>query len=240
MANEFEKRCKELAARVTAAFGENFISLVLYGSAASGDFVGPYSDLNVLCVLKHLRPDELSAAEPIFRWWRGLENPSPLLMTRDEMLASADTFPIEFHDIREHHRILAGVDIVADLPIDDVFYRGRVEFELRSKLLRLRQKSVGVYSDKALLTKLLAESLSTFLNLARHAMRLSGIPASIHKRETAREAADAFGLDPTPFYTLLDLREGKRKPRDVEPHALFAVYLQQIESLVASVDRIQR
>lgn len=239
MRKELEKRCTELTERATKTFGDRLVSLILYGSGARGDH-DQFSDLNILCVLNRLTPRELELAEPIFRWWRSLDNPAPLLLTLDEVNSSTDCFPIEFHDIQEIHRILAGTDIVATLAIDDVFYRGRVEFEVRSKLLRLRQKAAGVLPDPELLLKLMSESVSTFLTLGRHVLRLAAHPAPACKREVAGAMEKALGIDPTTFYTLLDLREGKIKARNVDANATFALYLQQIETLVASVDRLEK
>lgn len=239
MRKELEKRCNELTQRATKTFGDSLVSLILYGSGARTDH-DQLSDLNILCVLRRLSPRELALAEPLFRWWRSLDNPAPLLLTLDEVRSSTDCFPIEFHDIQEVHRILAGDDIVANLAIDDVFYRGRVEFEVRSKQLRLRQKAAGVLPDPELLLKLMSESVSTFLTLGRHVLRLAGHPAPHAKRDIAAALSQSFGLDPAPFYTLLDLRENKVKTRNVDSSQTFALYLQQIESLVASVDRLEK
>ncbi len=239
MANELEKRCAELAERAAKAFEGGLVSLILYGSGARGDHDG-LSDLNVLCVLERLTPRELGQAEPIFRWWRGLGNPAPLLLSAEEVRTSTDCFAMEFHDIKEVHRILSGADVVSNLAIDDTFYRGRVEFEVRSKQLRLRQKAAGVLSDAELLTKLMTESVSTFLTLGRHVLRLTGVDAPTQKRAIAEAMEKAFGIEAGPFYTLLDLREGKSKVRGLDAASLFAAYLQQIELLVATVDRLER
>lgn len=240
MANETEKRLSELSARLTQAFGERLLSVVLYGSAASGELHGKYSDLNVLCVLRTIGPAELRLAEPVIKWWRSLDNPSPLLLSEEEFHNSTDCFAIEFHDIVECHRVLAGSDLITGLIVDDSFYRGQVEHELRAKLLRLRQKAGGLLSEQAQLVRLMGESVSTFCNLARHALRLAGVKAPMHKREAITACATQFGVDPAPFYTLLDLREGAKKARDLDPPALLAAYMQQIEVLTGAVDRLAK
>lgn len=240
MASETEKRLAELTTKLERAFGERLVSVVLYGSAALGELHGVYSDLNVLCVLRAIGPDELAAAEPVIRWWRGLDNPSPLFLSEEELANSTDCFPIEFHDIVECHRVLAGRDVVAGLAIDDSFYRGQVEHELRAKLLRLRQKAGGLLSDRGMLARLMGESVSTFCSLGRHALRLAGAPAPMPKREAIAACAERFGIDPLPFYTLLDLREGAKKARDLDPPALLAAYLKQIEALTGAVDRMAK
>ena len=109
-----EKLLKELVERLQKAYGERLVSVVLYGSAAVGDYSGRYSDINIFCVLTKVTPRELADAEPIFHWWRDTGNPSPLLMSAAEVRNSTDCFPIEFHDIKERRRILAGQDVVGE------------------------------------------------------------------------------------------------------------------------------
>jgi hypothetical protein len=233
-----ERLLAELVEKLRKAYGEGLVSVVLYGSAAVPGVKDRLSDLNVLCVLGQIRDVELGAAEPIFRWWREMQNPAPVLLTRDEIQHSADCFPIEFHDIREQHRVLYGEDVVAGLVIDDRFYRAMVEHELRAKMLRLRQKSAGILSDKELLLRLMADSVSTFCVLFRHLLRLRGAASIYEKHDVVGAAHAELGIDPTPFLQLLDLREGKLKPRDVEPLALFRQYVSEIQAAIAATDRL--
>jgi predicted nucleotidyltransferase len=233
-----EKRLNQLVDKLKQAHGANLVSVILYGSAAAGDYQGAISDLNVFCSLRQVGIDELRKSEKIVQWWRDLGNPSPLLMTPDEIRRSADCFPIEFHDMQERRRLLFGEDVLAGLTIDDRYYRARVEYELRAKLLRLRQKAAGVYSDRSALLLLMEESISTFCVLGRHALRLRNGDAPWTKRDIVAALAAAFGLAATPLDTLLDLREQKMKPRQVDPPTLFDSYLREITVLVDAVDRI--
>lgn len=232
MANHLE----QVVEKLRNALDTTLVSVVLYGSAATGEHHEKVSDYNILCVLTRIAPAELRAVEPVFRWWRGLGNPSPLLLTEHELETSTDCFAIEFHDIREHHRILYGPNLVESLDIDGSFYRAQVECELRTKLLRLRQKAGGVLSDRDALRLLMSDSVSTFCVLFRHALLLAGVPAPARKREIAQAAAARFGIDAGPFLTLLDLRERKVKAKEIEPEPLFARYMIQIEKVIDAVD----
>lgn len=233
-----QKSLDELVDKLKQSYGADLVSVILYGSAAVGDHHMGFSDLNVLCVLRQITPKELEASEPIFHWWRAKDNPAPLLMSIDEVSRSTDCFPIEFHDMRQSRRVLHGADVVEGLEIDDHFYRAYVEHELRAKLFRLRQKAGGVLGDSEMLLRLMADSLSTFCVLARHALRLGGHPHPMNKREAIAGIRTQFGIDARAFDTLLDLREGRTKPKEVEPRSLFASYLKEIEALISSVDNI--
>ncbi len=235
-----EKILQKLVGRLEQAHNGKLISVVLYGSAAVGDNDSRFSDLNILCVLSEITPRELEDSESVFRWWRDQGHPAPLLLSEEEVRTSTDCFPIEFHDITRQHKILFGNDVVSNLVVDDSFYRAQVEHELRAKLLRLRQKASAVLSDPELLHRLLADSVSTFCVLLRHALALHGFTPDMHKRETVRQGAAAFGFDPAPFEALLDLRDGKGKPGAGNPRALFSDYLKQIAVIIGAVDRLEK
>ena len=234
-----EDKLQELVDRLKQAQGDGLRSVILYGSAAAGEHNEHFSDLNVLCVLTRITPSELADAEPIFKWWRAQGNPSPLLLSEEELRTSTDCFPIEFEDMKERRRVLHGPDLIQDLAIDRTFYRAQVEMELRSKLLRLRQKAAEILFEKAALLRLMIDSVPNFLVLARHALLVSGMPSGWRKREIVRHLPD-IGADGTPFDTLLDLRDQSKLARDVDTDALFANYLKQIEALVGHVDRLEK
>jgi hypothetical protein len=159
-------------------------------------------------------------------------------MSRQEALHSADCFPIEFHDIAERRRVLYGDDFFAALPLDDRYYRAQVEHELRAKLIRLRQKAAGLLSERHLLERLMADSLSTFCVLARHALRLQGRQAPWTKRGLLAAFLEAFGAEPRAFTALLEIREGKTRPRGLDAVALFELYLSEIRAVIAAVDSL--
>jgi nucleotidyltransferase-like protein len=235
-----ENLLNQLLEKLTKTFGGRLVSVVLYGSAASGDHHEGFSDINVLCVLDQITTRDLEASEPVFRWWREKKNPAPLLLTEHEVQTSTDCFAIEFHDIQRHHRILHGKDVISTLVVDDSFYRAQVEHDLRAKLLRLRQKASGALSDKDVLRRLLAESVSTFCVLFRHALVLHGVEAKMKKRDVVDQAREKFGIDPEPFTKLLDLREERIKARELEPVTLLDAYLKQISVVIDAVDRLEK
>ena len=230
----------QLLEKLTQALGDRLVSVVLYGSAVTGDHHEGFSDLNVLCVLQQVTPTELADAEPVFRWWREKKNPAPLLLSEQEVQTCSDCFAIEFHDIKNQHRILQGKDVISNLVVDGSFYRAQVEHELRAKLLRLRQKAAGALSDPDVLRRMLADSLSTFSVLFRHALLLHGVAAHSKKREIIQQANETFGIDPLPFNQLLDLREERIKPRALEPVGLLGSYLKQIAIVIDAVDRLEK
>jgi predicted nucleotidyltransferase len=234
---------KELVSKLERAFHDRLVSVVLYGSAAGEDHHAKFSDLNVLCVLKEITPRELGESEPILKWWREHGHPAPNIMTEEEAHHSSDCFPIEFRDMKDRRKVLYGLDVIADVKIDEKFYRAQIEHELRSKLFRLREQGARVLSDPVALMKLCLDSVSTFCTLGRHALIASGTHSRTDKRAIVHQLGHTLKMDVTPFETLLDIREDKP---DVEgdsmsdPGELFAAYLQCIQRMIEFVDKMER
>ncbi len=240
MTQQMSGNLDQLVDKLKKALGPDLISAILYGSAAAGDHHNKFSDLNILCVLKQITPQQMGASETVFRWWREQGNPAPLLLTEHEILTLTDCFAIEFHDIKQHHRLLYGADVVRSLAVDNSFYRAQVEHELRAKLLRLRQKASGVLSDKDVLRALLTDSVSTFCVLFRHALELYGVASGGQKRQAIELAGKYFGIEMGSFVLLLDLREGRVKAKDIDPVKLLSEYMVEIGKVIDAVDVLDK
>jgi hypothetical protein len=241
---------KDLVEKLERSYSDRLVSVILYGSGAaaveSGDHHHKFSDLNVLCVLKEITPRELGDGEPIMRWWREHGHTSPLLMTEEEAHRSADCFPIEFRDMQDRRKVLYGVDVIAGVHVSLKHYRTQVEYELRSKLLRLRQQGAQVLSDPAALLKLQVDSVSTFCMLGRHALLVSGVDlgkgAAANRRDVVHRLREKLAVTASPFDILLDIREGKpaahASAHGDSPGQLFAEYLEFIRRMIEFVDRL--
>ncbi len=235
-----QEKLSELVRRLEAAFSSHLVSAILYGSAAMDDWHERSSDLNVLCVLDRLSRHELAQSESVFRWWRQQGNPPPLLMSLEEVHASTDCFPMEFHDMQEHRRVLCGQDVIQSINVDRSFYRAQVEHELRAKQIRLRQKAAEVLSKPEQLLNLLIDSVSTFCVLGRHALILSGHPARWKKKEIIEALKDAMNVPFEGANGILMLRAAAKRRPDVDALALFDKYLAEMDSLVRFVDGLEK
>ncbi|MGA8026797.1 MAG: nucleotidyltransferase domain-containing protein [Bryobacteraceae bacterium] len=235
-----EKKLSDLVERLKTTFGDRLISAILYGSAAMDDWHEHSSDLNVLCVLSRLTRQELAESEPVFRWWREQGNPPPLLLTTEEVRSSTDCFPMEFHDMQEHRRVLHGTDVILGLEIDRSFYRAQVEHELRAKQIRLRQKAAEVLSKPDRLLSLMTDSISTFCVLGRHALILSGHEPRWKKREIVAALEHAMGTPLPGANAILAVRAAGKRDAKSDSVSLFETYLGEMGRLVEFVDALDR
>jgi len=193
--------------------------------------------LNVLCIMQSLGRDDLSKLHAASAWWAKKGHPAPLFFTLDELHRSADIFAIELLDIKAARRILYGEDVITSLHIPMDLHRMHVERELRNNTLRLRQYYVIHAGDSRKTVGLMVSSISTFVALFRHALIALGEDPPPTKRATVDRVGSVLGFDPSPFHTVLDIREGRKRERDVETQATFDKYLNAIVKATEEVDR---
>jgi hypothetical protein len=226
---------RELTDRLQSVCGPRLRSVILYGSAAAGDFAGKRSDYNVLAVLDRIGIDELRALTKTTHAWVKAGNPPPLLFTADRLARSADVFPIEIADMKSNREVLFGVDPVAGIDIDDNCLRRQLESELKGKLIALRERYLLTGGKPREITELLIQSLASLLVLFRAALRLyqSDVPAS--KIEALVALARHIPLDASAFQTVEQLKEGQKVP-GVVPDDLFARYLETTETVLDAID----
>ncbi|MDD2805658.1 MAG: hypothetical protein PHV33_08895 [Elusimicrobiales bacterium] len=214
--------------------GGNLLAVVLYGSAAAGDSVEGKSDYNVMAVLEQAGLPELKAVAAASKDWLKAGNPPPLLFSRERLLASGDTFPIELSDMKDFHRVLFGENPLTGIRMESAHLRLALEREFKGKLILLRESYMACGGERKAVERLIAGSVSQFLVLCRAALRLreGKVPAS--KLECAERLKAHAQFDPAVFREAYDLRRGALKGADTE--ALFGRYLAAIDALCAALD----
>jgi|SRR5579859_49761 len=233
-----EKQISEFVERLQQAAGTNLQTVILYGSAVSGGYDPTYSNINLLCVLNDTALPRLRTLAPAIRWWAKQKRHAPLLISRAELECSADVFAIEFMDMRQQHRVLFGPDVVASLEIPMHLHRAQLEYELREKLILLRQRMLLAEGNKQSMWDLLLRSLPSFVTLFRHVLIAQGQPVPATRREAVKALAGNLGWDTTSFEQVLDVRERRADSRQFDVEAVAAQYLAAVEQVTAAVDRM--
>ena len=220
--------------------GKNLSSVILYGSAAAGDFVPVQSDYNILIALHKIGPADLRNAHASIREWARMGNPVPVYFTVSELQNAADVFPIEFHQMSVARKVLFGADVLADLVISDKFLRLQCEYELRSKLIQLRRQYIPASTSVDGLKRLMGDSLASFAALFRAVLILKGLEPPATKHEIVALTARELGIKVLPFEKIFNIRENVFTANLDERAAneLFGEYMEQIENVIHAVDSI--
>jgi predicted nucleotidyltransferase len=172
-------------------------SAVLHGSAARGQMIPGWSDVNLVLVFDRLGPADLRALQGPLRRWREAAGALPLLLTAGEWRRSADSYPLEIAEMKVRYRVVRGSDPMAGLEVGRADLRLALERELRGKLLRLRQGYALLAGQPAELSSFVRRSASSvqvmfrgILILARQAVPDdSGTMLAMAGREAGFEPA---------------------------------------------------
>jgi len=223
------------------AHGKNLASVILYGSAAAGDFIPQASDYNLLIALQKITPKDLRNSHAVMREWTRLGYHVPVYFTVEELQTAADVFPIEFHNMERARKVLYGTDVLANLDVSDEYLRHQTEYELRSKLIRLRRTYIPASASVPGLLELMSESLSSFAALFRAVLLLKGIEPPVIKHKIVALTAQELGIDGKPFEKIFNIRENNfaESLTEISANQLFGEYMEQIEAVIAAVDKLE-
>lgn len=238
---KLDKRIKDIleiySQKLQGIFKDNLISVILYGSASSGEFVDKHSNLNLLVVLKNTDLTNLKGVSGLIRKFR-FRMIKPLFFTEDYIINSTDTFPIEFMDMQENYAVLYGRDVLENINIDMKNLKFQCEQELKAKLIHLRQRYLMLNKDATGLKDLLFKSFTSVIHILRSTLKLKGRQPPYLKANVLKEIALEFKINADVWEKILAAknRQIKLRPQDIEP--LFFDFVRDLEKITEAVDAL--
>jgi predicted nucleotidyltransferase len=220
------------------SYGHDLEAVALYGSAARGEYVPGKSDLNFLVVVTEPAIHNLRKAVLITEKWRPSRVAVPTVITRRYIQESLDTFPIEFLNLKRHHRTIFGPELLKGLEIPRGHLRLQLERELKSKLLYLRQGLLVAGSAREELRGLLLKTLTPFMELFNALLFLKNEELPNKQREVFARIAQLAELDQSCFADLFRVVESETRPYRDELWHLAERYIAEIEKLTQLVDKM--
>ena len=101
-----QKLLKSYVKDVVKVYGNDLESIIIYGSAVSGEFLPGFSNLNVLLILSSYDLSVLKKYDGLHKRWSKEQVVVPLFLTRADLEAASTAFPLEYQDILDCHRLL--------------------------------------------------------------------------------------------------------------------------------------
>ena len=234
--NEVLEKSRSVADDYRRVFGKDLISVILYGSAVTEDYVPKKSDLNFLIVLSEEGIEKLHLAHGLVAGWRRKKVSIPLFLTKAYIELSLDTFPIEFLNIRKNYKVILGEDVLAELSLSKEFIRMQCEREIKGKLLLLRKRYVATRGKARFLKSLIGATVPTFIFVFKALLYLLDKEVPATKSETIRVLATEIDLDEGLFLDLLKIKRRILKPSAQQIEEIFPKYLSEIRKLALLMD----
>ena len=228
---------EQFTEKLKAALGANLKTVAIYGSAAVGDRTRKYSDINLLIVVERADTAVLKLVAPHSGAWVKDGNKPPVLVMENHIRRSQDVFPIELSDIRDRHRILHGDPAsLTAIEVRPENLRRQLEFELRSKLLLLRQGFMEATSRSGSIEDLMGRSLSSLATLFRGVLRLLGERAPSSTPQVIRSLETRVPIDAEAWEMVWRIRQGERLPRGMTSEQLFDRLMTGLQNAVNFID----
>lgn len=226
----------EVTADYKALFGDDLVSIILYGSAAGQDFQPGSSDINFMVVLTEDGIEHIDHAFGVVTKWRKRGVALPLFLTEAYVKSSLDVFPIEYLSLERNYVQVFGKEILKGLTFRQEFLRLQCEREIKGKLLLLREAFMENAGKAKALKAVIKEALPAMIAIFEALLHLKEIALTGNRREIIRAAAGEFEIDVTVFEGLLDIREGRSGLRDEEVVMLFKSCLKEMQRLSNIID----
>ena len=219
-----------------AVFGAELESIILYGSAARGEYVEKISDINFMIMLSDAGMDRLAAAMPLVVKWSKVRVDTPLFLTQEYITSSLDVFPIEFLNMQAAYQVVWGRDALKNLAIDKRLVRLQAERELKGKLLQLRERFIETGGSARKITGLISLSLPAFASIFQAVLFLQDKQPSTRMADLLAATASATGLNGELFETLAAVRKKTKKLSDAEALSLMEFYIKEVKKLAIHID----
>lgn len=236
-ARNVKESCDAFLRDARRIWGEGLESVILYGSAAGEGYSPGRSDLNFLVVAKDLDPEVLRRIHPLTKGWRRRRIATPLIMRRELIETSLDSYPLEFLSMMVSYRVLHGDDVLGALEFRREDVRLQCERELKSKLLLLREAYVESSGVKLLLQRLISESLPAMNAIFQGLLYIQERPWKVAGHELLSMGKETFNLDEQLFRDLWRVKKKDLKPGGEETHLLLGRYIREVERLATWADR---
>jgi len=219
-------------------YGKDLVSIILYGSAASGNYIPKKSDINFLIILSEEGITRLEKSFKTVEKWNKRKVSVPLFLTQSYISTSLDSFPIEFLNMQKSHQLVFGEDVLKELVFSKNHLRLQCERELKGKLLQLRQVYLESRGKTRNLKFIIENSLTAFISIFHALLYIKDKDVPAGRRETISLVSQEMEVDEKVFLDLLKVKEGSVKLSAEALHTLFENYIGEARKLAYTVDQL--
>ncbi|MDD5711605.1 MAG: hypothetical protein PHY31_02475, partial [Smithellaceae bacterium] len=162
-----------------------------------------------------------------------------LIMTKDFIASSRDSYPIEFFNMQQRHVVVFGEDVLADLSFDRSFVRLQLERELKAKTILLRGGFLETEGNPKRLRRLISISITAILSLFSALLFLKEKNVPQRREELIDAVAEIFPIRADVFQKCLAVKGESDNLSSAAVAGLFREYLSEVEALSQQVDRME-
>ncbi|MEA3489058.1 MAG: hypothetical protein U9R44_01790 [Candidatus Omnitrophota bacterium] len=220
-------------------YREAIRSVFVYGSVTGRDYNPKTSDINMAVVLDDVSLGKLKPALKAVRSGLKKKITAPLFLTPSYIKMSLDTFPMEFMGMKDTRCVLYGEDILADIEVKSEDLRRECEYQLKGKLLMIRQAYLEQGLNHRGIERLIKASFGALIPVFQNMLRIkrAQTPPS-QKEEVLCQLEEEFDVDISSFLQVLRDKKADGRVGGKDAETFLNDFLVQLERLSEIADKM--
>jgi hypothetical protein len=215
------------------SFGDRLIAIIKYGSLEA-----QASKLRVLIVVDQLDAGHWERVSTAFENIKGRATIAPMLMTRNDLHASTDVFPITFMEMQRQYEVIHGDDVLKDLKIQQAHLRLRCEQELKNLSLRMQSTCLMHHASPHRLKNALTRNYESFVRAIGGAACLVNKSKFVNEADLIALAVEEFKLDRDTLDNVKSLVESDGKHDAAWIQTLYIAMMSAVQKTATCVDQM--
>lgn len=142
MEEEIRRKVSFFIKKLIETFNGRLLSVIAYGSSADGSYVPGKSDINLLVVVGELTFEDMRILRKTAVRNAVRNGISPFFFTPEFIRGSADTFAVEWKEMKEKRLVLFGSDIIKDIQVENRDLLLQLEREIKQNYVRFQHAMI--------------------------------------------------------------------------------------------------
>ena len=145
---------EKFISEVIEFYKQDLLSISVFGSSVSGDYVEDQSDLNLLIIYSELDIDDLQKVSDLAQKWFKKRKFTPRFLSKRNLFDSSKYFQIDWMEIRDSSVLIYGENVLGQLPVLLPDMKWQLSHEIKRMRMRIKQQFWRASDDEKTMNKI--------------------------------------------------------------------------------------
>ncbi|MEI8012937.1 MAG: hypothetical protein WCI27_10755 [Candidatus Omnitrophota bacterium] len=228
----------DFVAQLLDFYKGDLLSVILFGSAVTGDFVEKSSDINMLVIYSDLNIANLNTVAGFAKKWFSKRSFAPRFISKRNLTSSAPYFPIDMLEMKDAYVVLYGEDLLKDIVVDPKKLHGQLAYEIKAMRMRIKQQFWSSTGDVVRIKRILLERFTSIIHLSRSLLFLKKKATPVAHRKVMETACAEFGISKEFVEMMFNLKNDKVRLDGQKAVQAFTDMMDVIRIIDKNVDEV--
>lgn len=235
---ELEQTAQAIARDLQKTYGNDLICFAMFGLCAVDGAQFDGGDVQFLVVLKSLSYDLLASGLRISKRWRSKRLDPPWFVDHEFLNKSSDVFPMEFMEMREAYKVIAGEDVLQAIQVDPKDLRLQCEYHLKAQEMEFIRGFFDSGNSRSHLSTMAMNSMRRYIQILRALVRLSNQTPRAGVPEMFAQVEASTGIDLAAFRDMYKITSKGMRASAKDMENILAEYFKALGDLSRYADTL--